>query len=353
MPGGVVDARRVVDVSRLYTALARLNVTKGEYETTPAFEGRIAALERSPFMPGRTVSDTFQVIVPLESYSMEYDADAGILTITQPFGSNPQVPRYLQDDGRRQMADLAPLPFDDPISESTLGVEAAYSERARGTYTGTNAYGATATVSRTSALRYTLALTNMRTSYRCARAHALQVQVSPTVARAVRERLGLAVTLVLRRPRAAETFTSHSATLRSPSDRLITERVIFAHAFGLDVVDTRTRRVLARYSVTQGSLGAPPPDFIALDSQAEPIEMPDPEIPEAALQAGIEGRVTLRVWVGADGTVKEIEIVRSDNEIFNSNALAAVSRWKFRPAMRNGVAVDSWSTRSVRFRQRR
>jgi periplasmic protein TonB len=78
-----------------------------------------------------------------------------------------------------------------------------------------------------------------------------------------------------------------------------------------------------------------------------------PEYPEIARQAGIEGRVTLRVWVGKDGRVKEVQLVRSDNEIFNENAIAAVRRWRFEPAIQAGNPVDVWMTLPIRFRQRR
>jgi TonB family protein len=57
--------------------------------------------------------------------------------------------------------------------------------------------------------------------------------------------------------------------------------------------------------------------------------------------------------VGKDGRVKEVQLVRSDNEIFNENAIAAVRRWRFEPAIQAGNPVDVWMTLPIRFRQRR
>lgn len=76
-----------------------------------------------------------------------------------------------------------------------------------------------------------------------------------------------------------------------------------------------------------------------------------PEYPEMARQAGIEGRVTVRVHVGRDGRVKDAVLVRSDNAVFDDAALAAVRRWTFTPGVQAGQAVAVWMTIPIRFRQ--
>lgn len=76
-----------------------------------------------------------------------------------------------------------------------------------------------------------------------------------------------------------------------------------------------------------------------------------PVYPEIARQAGLEGRVTVRVRVGRDGRVKEASIVRSDNGAFDDSALAAARQWTFTPGIQAGQPVEVWMTIPIRFRQ--
>ena len=96
----------------------------------------------------------------------------------------------------------------------------------------------------------------------------------------------------------------------------------------------------------------PPPDFVAVEKQPVPIEQVQPEYPEIARRAGIEGRVIVKVWVDKNGRVKEALVQRSDNDLFDAPALAAVRRWKFEPAIQAGNPVDVWVSIPIRFRTR-
>ncbi|QDU99061.1 energy transducer TonB [Lignipirellula cremea] len=67
---------------------------------------------------------------------------------------------------------------------------------------------------------------------------------------------------------------------------------------------------------------------------------PAPAYPPDALRSGIEGRLTLRVKVGADGTVDEAQIATSSgSSSLDQSALRTVLRWRFEPAQRGGEAV--------------
>lgn len=62
-----------------------------------------------------------------------------------------------------------------------------------------------------------------------------------------------------------------------------------------------------------------------------------PEYPVAARAAKLEGTVTVDLVVELDGSVTRESVSNSTNEIFNAAALAAVKRWKFKPALENGA----------------
>lgn len=75
-----------------------------------------------------------------------------------------------------------------------------------------------------------------------------------------------------------------------------------------------------------------------------------PPYPAEEQRAGREGRVTLRVLVGADGRVKQVEKVAATSDAFyTATEKQALGRWRFKPATRDGVPFEQWKTMSVRF----
>lgn len=80
---------------------------------------------------------------------------------------------------------------------------------------------------------------------------------------------------------------------------------------------------------------------------------PRPHYPLSARRRGIEGRVVLRVFVGADGRVKSIDIIESSRHaMLDDAAVQALNRWRFDPASRGGVAVAGRVDIPVAFRLR-
>jgi len=66
-----------------------------------------------------------------------------------------------------------------------------------------------------------------------------------------------------------------------------------------------------------------------------------PRYPFEARQKGVEGRVTLRFVVDKEGRAQEPQVVLGEPEgVFDESALDAVVKYKFRPAYKNGEAVD-------------
>ncbi len=61
--------------------------------------------------------------------------------------------------------------------------------------------------------------------------------------------------------------------------------------------------------------------------------------PEALLAERVAGQVELSVTVLADGNVGEVAVVSADRPEMAAAAIEAVLKWKFTPAMRDGVAI--------------
>ena len=68
-----------------------------------------------------------------------------------------------------------------------------------------------------------------------------------------------------------------------------------------------------------------------------------------AKRAGLEGVVFVAFTVGADGSVREVRVVRGP-EIFRHAAVEAVSQFAFEPAVQNDRSVAVKMTMPIRFR---
>lgn len=72
------------------------------------------------------------------------------------------------------------------------------------------------------------------------------------------------------------------------------------------------------------------------------IRKVDPQYPEIARAAGIEGLVSVKIWITKEGKVGEVVIQKSDSELFNQSVIDAARQWVFIPAMMNKGPVAVW-----------
>jgi TonB family protein len=79
------------------------------------------------------------------------------------------------------------------------------------------------------------------------------------------------------------------------------------------------------------------------------IARAEPEYPEAARRAHLEGMVILEAVISAGGTVDEIRVVHSANPLLDAAAERAVRQWRYKPATLNGRAVSVYLTVTVTF----
>jgi protein TonB len=74
-----------------------------------------------------------------------------------------------------------------------------------------------------------------------------------------------------------------------------------------------------------------------------------PDYPETARKARLQGRVILEAIIAHDGTVEDVRVLSATNPLFVEPAENAVLRWRYRPAMQNGLPVAVYFTVEVRF----
>ncbi len=83
------------------------------------------------------------------------------------------------------------------------------------------------------------------------------------------------------------------------------------------------------------------------------VSSPDVVYPDMAREAGVEGRVIVRMLVGRDGRVKEAVVdPKHSVPLLDAAALASARASVFTPALSNGHAVAVWVARPFDFRLR-
>ncbi|AMO73047.1 energy transducer TonB [Sphingorhabdus sp. M41] len=75
-----------------------------------------------------------------------------------------------------------------------------------------------------------------------------------------------------------------------------------------------------------------------------------PDYPVGQLRLERQGEVSVRVLVGTDGRVKQIELIDSPHvDFWTATRKQALNKWRFAPATKDGKPFESWMTLKVRF----
>ena len=79
------------------------------------------------------------------------------------------------------------------------------------------------------------------------------------------------------------------------------------------------------------------------------VQRLEPEYPELARKLHQEGVVILRAVITVSGAVDDVQVVKSAGPLLDASALAAVRRWLYKPATRDGRAVAVYLDVTVTF----
>lgn len=78
-----------------------------------------------------------------------------------------------------------------------------------------------------------------------------------------------------------------------------------------------------------------------------------PDYPASEQRREIEGNAKVKVLIGTDGRVKAVELISATSPgFFEETKRRALSKWRFKPATRDGVAEESWKVMTVTFQIR-
>lgn len=96
-----------------------------------------------------------------------------------------------------------------------------------------------------------------------------------------------------------------------------------------------------------------PPTAVRVElpsSDADYLQNPKPAYPAISKRVGEQGKVVVRVLIGADGSAQKAEIRQSSGfERLDQAALDTVLRWRYVPGRRGGVAEAMWFNVPINF----
>jgi TonB family protein len=80
------------------------------------------------------------------------------------------------------------------------------------------------------------------------------------------------------------------------------------------------------------------------------LSAPQPVMPPADSEARVVGRVVVAMFFNEDGLIEKTEIVSSTKDSLSEAVIAAVSRWRISPALRQGVPAKVVVRQSFAFK---
>lgn len=86
------------------------------------------------------------------------------------------------------------------------------------------------------------------------------------------------------------------------------------------------------------------------DTPAQILSKPTPSYTKEARRLGVQGQVILKVLLSSEAEISRIRVYRGLPAGLTENAIQAACKIKFKPALKNGVAVSRWVTVEYAFR---
>lgn len=91
-------------------------------------------------------------------------------------------------------------------------------------------------------------------------------------------------------------------------------------------------------------------EFVPVEKQPEIVKRVQPEYPEIAKRAGVEGTVYVKILLDKQGKPEKAVVIKSDAEMFNKLATDAAMKFLFTPAIQDKKPVKVWVVIPFRFK---
>ena len=80
-----------------------------------------------------------------------------------------------------------------------------------------------------------------------------------------------------------------------------------------------------------------------------PVRTTAPDYPEDMRRAGVSGLVLVNCLIDEKGSVHDMKVEKASNDQFVKPAMQALSKWRFKPAQRDGAKVSTRVSIPIRF----
>ena len=80
-------------------------------------------------------------------------------------------------------------------------------------------------------------------------------------------------------------------------------------------------------------------DLKQVDALPKPIEQPAPVYPPSLRFTNTQGQAVVRFVVDANGTTRDLEVLKTDHADFSTAAVDSVKQWRFKPALKSKQPV--------------
>ena len=124
--------------------------------------------------------------------------------------------------------------------------------------------------------------------------------------------------------------------------------------------DTATRPVIPEFKMNIPDLsglklGAGPflggMSELKSDSEVIPLVRVEPRYPRKAARAGTQGWVKVQFTILEDGSVLNAKVIEAKpRRVFDREAIRAIQRWKFKPKIVDGKAMQQTATQTINFK---
>jgi protein TonB len=108
--------------------------------------------------------------------------------------------------------------------------------------------------------------------------------------------------------------------------------------------------VCIQYAVAQDAASHDPIPIGKGVTPPVPVYRPEPAFPPQARRAHVQGSVLLGIVIGPDGRTRSVEVISPAGFGLDEAAVAAVEKWQFRPAEKDGRPVAVTANVEVNFR---
>ncbi len=150
-------------------------------------------------------------------------------------------------------------------------------------------------------------------------------------------------------PKTPEVVKADPLTRVTPTDTVV--KIDTPPVFTVDTPPVKS-------DFTEGTTGGTVGEILTLPVKPPVVVGPginprfnyQPDYPSDERRLGREGRVVVRVLVGTDGRVKQVEKVSAASDsFFEATRRRAMEKWRLTPGTRDGVPVEAWRTMAVSF----